>query len=117
MNYITRFAATFGLAAVLGGSVSLVPAQAQDFHVRYDIADVRRDERRLDDLILQRHREADRHDWRDVERLDHQIADLRRHIDLDRRDIHADVRHDDHVYRDHDRDRYHDGDDYRWRDR
>jgi hypothetical protein len=125
MNNTLRFASTLGLAAVLGGLVSLVPAQAQDYHVRHDIADVRADQRKLDDLCIRRDREADRGDWRDVRRLDVQIADLRRHIERDRRDIHVDLRRDDHSYRVSDRDRYHDdsyyrhhdGDDYYRRDR
>lgn len=116
MTNIIRFASALGLAAVLGGLVSIVPAQAQDYHVRRDIADVRRDERKLDDLYNRRQREVDRRDWRDVRRIDREIAELRRHINEDRRDIRGDVRRDDNYYRDYNRDR-HTGDNYnRYRD-
>ncbi|MCW3100430.1 MAG: hypothetical protein JWL77_6048 [Chthonomonadaceae bacterium] len=116
MNNTIRFASTLGLVAVLGGLASLIPAQAQDYHVRRDIADVRSDQRRLEDLCIRRDREADRGDWRDVQRLDRQIADLRRHIDRDRRDIRADIRRDDSYSRDYNRNRYSNNDGYRYRD-
>ena len=64
MKHSIRWAATLGAAAVLGGFVSLVPAQAQDSHIRHDISDIRRDQRKMDDLYNQRRRQEDRNDWR-----------------------------------------------------
>jgi hypothetical protein len=103
-------AATFGFSALLIGLAAAAPARADDFdrygrnHVYRDIADVRRDEALLRDLQYQ-HDEARRcHDWSRMHAIDRQIADLRCHIDEDRRDIHRDVNRDRADY--HTRDRY-----------
>lgn len=110
MKNIIRWATTLGAAAVLGGLMTSMPVQAQGYQVRHDIIDVRRDQRRLDDLYSQRRRAAARRDWRNVQRIDRDIAQLRRHIDRDRRDLRGDVRwdRDDRSRRDYDRDRYRD---------
>ena len=111
MKNSSRLMITLGVATVLGGLVTLVPAQAQSYHVRQDISDTRRDERRLDDLYRQRRREVDHRDWQDVRRIDREIADLKRRLDRDRRDVRSDFRRtDDRYRRDNDRDRYRDGD-------
>ena len=119
MKNITRMTMTLGLAAVLGGLVSLVPAQAQDSHIRHDVADIQHDQRRIDDLYNQRRRQEDRHYWRGIERTDRAIDDLQRHIDRDRHDVRIDVHRvnedryrSDSYRRDQDRNRYRD-DSYR----
>ncbi|HLJ54900.1 MAG TPA: hypothetical protein VKT77_07640 [Chthonomonadaceae bacterium] len=102
MKTITRFASgialTAGLAAVLLGGIGASAARADDWesygrnHIYRDIADIRRDQRILRDLQA-RHDEARRnHDWPRMHELDRKIAALRRHIESDRRDLHADVR-------------------------
>jgi hypothetical protein len=74
-------------------------ARRDGHHIYMDIKDVRRDEARLRDLERQRDRERREHDWGQVRLLDRRIADLRWHIDHDRREIHRDI---DHYH--HDRD-------------
>lgn len=113
-------AATIGISALLMGLSGAAPARADDWesygrsHVYREIADVRRDERLLRNLQAE-HDEARRcHDWPRMHALDRRIADLRRHIEHDRRDIHEDIR----ATRDRDRyDRYSSSDRYGSSDR
>lgn len=86
-------AATIGLAAVFASLTGAAPARADDWdhngrgHVYRDIADIRRDERLLQELQA-RHDEARHyHDWPRMHAMDRRIADLRRHIEHDRREI------------------------------
>ena len=102
-------AATFGLSALMLGPLGATRANADDWerygrgHIYRDIADIRRDERILRRL-QDEHDEARRcHDWPRMHALDRQIADLRRHIDHDRREIRREI----------ERDRYQSSDRYR----
>jgi hypothetical protein len=102
-------AATLGLSALFMGPLGASKASADDWerygrsHIYRDIADVRRDERILRRL-QDEHDEARRcKDWPRMHALDRRIADLRRHIDEDRRDIRHDIN----------RDRYQSSDRYR----
>jgi hypothetical protein len=101
-------AAALGLVTLMVGLAGTVTARADDgFYgdhhpIARKIADVRRDEARLQQLQRRRGFEAREGDWGHVRALDHQISDLRGHIAHDRREIHRDF---DRDHRDADRDR------------
>lgn len=87
-------------------------------HVYRDIQDLRRDQRILDRLEDRRDYLRRSRDWDAVRALDRRIAELRRHIDHDRRDLRRDIdRIRDERYRDRDDYRSRDRDDFRFRDR
>lgn len=102
-------AAVLGLSALMMGPLGASRASADDWerygrgHIYHDISDVRRDERILRRL-QDEHDEARRcKDWPRMHALDRRIAELRRHIEDDRRDIRRDLN----------RDRYQSSDRYR----
>jgi hypothetical protein len=111
MNRAFRWTAVLGLSALFAGmmSLSFAPAaHADDWrterernHIRRDIEDVRRDERRLQELEDLLYWQRRHRDWQAARATERRISDLRRHIEEDRRDIRRDVND---VRRDRDRD-------------
>lgn len=110
MTKLLRSAAGLSLLGLLIGLAGVAPAQADDFrwrdgqerhHIRRDIAEIRRDERRLEELERLRDRQVRRRDWREVRETEWRIRILRRQIAEARAELRRDMR------RNHrDRDRY-----------
>lgn len=89
MKRWTRWTAALGAGAVLFGIGIATPARAADWwgDHRRDVRQLRRDEDRLADLQRRRDVAERHHDWRAVRRLDHDIANVRRDIERERREM------------------------------
>ncbi len=106
MKRIITWTTLFGAATLAIGMMGAIPARADDddyarrdnHHIYREIREVRRDEARLHDLQRERREAEHARDWDRVHRLDRRIADLRWHIDHDRREIRrgVDREHDNH---------------------
>jgi len=99
MKRMISWGAALGVATMVVGIVGANPAKADDddyarrdnHHIYREIKAIRRDEARLNDLRRERREQEHARNWDSVHHLDRKIADLRWHIDHDRREIRRDA--------------------------